>query len=81
MSDEQKPIDIITKPLQPDTGRYAQIGTDIPFREPAKEPPKKDEPKNEKPAKEEPRKETPPAQNNHFDVDAGGTVKVPIQQP
>lgn len=81
MSDEQKPIEIITKPLQPDTGRQVRIGTDIPFQDQIKkEPPKKDEPK-EPPKKDEPKKEPPPAQNDHFDVDIGGTAKVPIQQP
>ena len=78
MPDEQKPK-IITDPLQPDTGRQAQIGTDIPFQGQPTEPPKKDEPK-EPPKKEEPKKEPPP-QNDHFDVDTGGAAKVPIQQP
>lgn len=81
MSDEQK-LGIITDPLQPETGRQAQIGTDIPFQE----PPKKAELKNDKPAKDEPKKdepkkEPPPAKNDHFDVDTGGTAKIPIQQP
>lgn len=81
MPDKQKPIEIITEPLQPDTGRQARIGTDIPFPEPPKkEPPKKDEPK-EPPKKDEPKKEPPPVKDDHFDVDTGGTVKVPIQQP
>jgi hypothetical protein len=26
-----KPLDIITRPLTPNTGRYAQLGTDIPI--------------------------------------------------
>lgn len=70
--ENQETTPIITAPLQPDTGRQVEIGTDIPIQE--QEPQPKEVPKQETPS---PQKEDP------FEVkESGGTVKVPhIPQP